>query len=288
MVPQVAPGAPAPSTSTSAPPDGPTGDLIAELTARVTTLEAQARHERPARSRAWYREAATLVSVLALVFSVTATVFTSREASNQNARAARSELGQLIQRLSALPKENAELVARYADDRAVLTTLSGLISSENVVLAQQAADVADRIPNQVSGSEYLAVAMALELSGDYPRSLRMIDRGLKVESNPNTREGLLRMKGRIYFGLGQIEAGRDQLRAALAVWADGNVQARERGHAYTQLTWSVLERQAGNCPQALAHYGLAQQAVAQLTEGPLKSQLVKNLQASAVTCGTAG
>src|SRR3954462_5477031 len=188
MVPKTPPQTQESSNSgTPAPVGDPLEDVLTEIHSRIAALESESRNKSIVPPVRWYKEPATLVSVLALVFSIIATLYTSREASNQNARAARAELGQLVQRLSALPKENADLIARYADNRAVLTSLSGSINSENLVLAQQAADVIDRIPDQVSGSEFLAVAMALELSSTYPRSLELIERGLRVDKDPTSR-----------------------------------------------------------------------------------------------------
>src|SRR3954447_18666712 len=289
MVPKTPPQTPESSNSgTPAPVGDPLEDVLTEIHSRIAALESESRNKSIVPPVRWYKEPATLVSVLALVFSIIATLYTSREASNQNARAARAELGQLVQRLSALPKENADLIARYADNRAVLTSLSGSINSENLVLAQQAADVIDRIPDQVSGSEFLAVAIALELSGTYPRSLELIERGLRVDKDPTSEEGMLRLKAKILFGAGDIKGGRAQLRYALGVWKGASAQERGRGNAYTELTWSGLERQAGNCQEALIHFNLARQAMGQLSEGPWKRQLAQNLQAGPLSCDKAG
>lgn len=273
----VAGGGPAP------PPDGPlarTVSELADLKAEVATLRAQA--GRP--SRPWYREASVVVSVVALVFSVAATVYAGQESARQSERAARAQLGQLIQRLAALPKENADLQARYARDRAALVSLSGSMNTENLALAQQAADVIRQVPGEVSATEYLAVASALELSNSYRSSEELIDRGLRVPSDLTTREGLLRLKAKLLFATGRPDPGRAQLQQALDLWRDEPVQDRARAHAYTEMLWAGLERQAGHCPEAASHLSRAQAAVGLLVPGASREQLALTLRAATAPC----
>jgi hypothetical protein len=233
----------------------------------------------------WYRQVSVIVSLVALLFSIAATYYANEQTARQNDRAARTELGQLIQRLSALPKENADLTAKYADDRTALGTLSGTINAENLVLAQQAADVIDRIPDQVSGAEYFTVASALKVSNSYSRSAKLIDRGLRVDTDPLSREGLLRLKSQLLFEAGDVVGGRAPLQQALEVWHDESAKDQATGHTYTELLWSALERQAGNCQEAASHLMRARAAAEHLNPGAARKQLTESVRAAEVPCG---
>jgi hypothetical protein len=265
------------------PPDDPvarTLSQLADLKAEVGTLRAQSRQS----SRPWYREASTVVAVVALMFSIAATVYTAQESARQSDRAARTELGQLIQRLAALPKENADLEARYAQNRAAWVTLSGSMNTENLALAQQAADVIRQVPDQVSATEYLAVASALELSSSYRRSEELVDAGLRVTSDLTTREGLLRLKAKLLFAGGRLDLGRARLEDALDLWRDEPAQERARAHAYTEILWAGLERRAGHCPDAASHLSRAQAAIGLLAPGASREQLAQTVGAGTRPC----
>jgi tetratricopeptide (TPR) repeat protein len=263
-------------------------DAPSEVGSEISALRSDLDKLRATTTQAglpWYRQVSVIVSLVALVFSIAATYYANEQTARQNDRAARTELGQLIQRLSALPKENADLTAKYANNRSVLTSLSGSINAENLVLAQQAADVIDRIPDQVSAAEYFTVASALKLSAYYSRSQTLIDRGLRVDADLVTREGLLRLKGTLLFDAGDVAGGRAQLQQALELWRDESTKEQATGNAYTEILWSGLERQAGNCQEAESHLSRARAAAERVTPAAARTQITETVRAAEVPCG---
>ena len=212
----------------------------------------------------WYRQASVVVSVIALLVSMITTYYGNRLNVRQSELSARTELGQLIQRLTALPKENADLTAKYAANPVATATLGGVINEENLVLAHQAADVIARIPDQVSAIEYETVAHSLEFSEDYARSVDLTDHGLKIPADPTTHEGLLRLKAKVLFDQSDIFQGRAMLREALGVWPDQPVWQQARGKANTELLWANLEQGAGHCQDATVHLARAREQALRL------------------------
>ena len=233
----------------------------------------------------WYREASILISIVALLVSGAASYYTSAQSARQYEFGARAELGQLVQRLSALPKENTDLLAQYADRPETSAALSGLINQENLVLAHQAADVIEQIPDRVSAVECLAVANALATSEQFPRSLGLIDRGLGSADDPTTREALLRLEGRVHFDTGELWRGRAALQEALEVWRGRPVWEQARGYALTELLWSSLEQAAGECEEAAAHLARAREQAARLDPATgVGRQVVDAVQHTEVHC----
>jgi len=218
---------------------------------------------RPA-NKPWYREASVIISIIALVTSLGATYYSNRQAAQQFELGARVELGQLIQRLSALPKEQQDLITKYPDDPTAASNISSMINQENLVLAQQAADVIERIPDQVSATEYLAVANALQYSEEYAGSLQLIERALLIPSDITTREALLRLKGTIHFTTGDAPQGRAVMQEARQVWEGQPTWEQGRGYAYTELIWANLEHTLKNCAEVNRHLSEARAQAARL------------------------
>jgi predicted negative regulator of RcsB-dependent stress response len=132
-------------------------DDIARIVSEIYSLKvALAKHERP-----WFRRSSVVISVLALLFSLGTTGVSYWHTHQQDIHDARSELRTLIQRLNHLPIEDLEYSRKYENEPKIYGRLSGLLNSENAVIAKQAADVIDRIPSNVSATEYSAVANAL-------------------------------------------------------------------------------------------------------------------------------
>src|SRR3982750_4385024 len=69
------------------------------------------------KSKPWYGNVSTLLSVIALVFSLGTTLVSYHRANLQGVHDARQELRGMLQRLSALPKENVEIGVKYANDQ---------------------------------------------------------------------------------------------------------------------------------------------------------------------------
>ena len=263
-------------------------DSISEIRQRLSDLENESdepRLETPPTAGAWYRQPPVLISILALLLSTVASFYAIILTDRQSDVASRAELGQLIQRLTALPKENADLTAKYATDPGRSAYLGGLINEENLVLAQQAADVIGRIEGQVSATEYLTVANALERSENYSRSLALVDDGLKIDSDLTTREGLLRLKGQVLFERGDATLARAALEAALQVWPNLPAWQRARGNAFTELLWSGLEERAGRCEEAKLHLARARTQARRLdADSAIGVQVARSVAAASIRC----
>lgn len=275
MTGDAAPGA-APVAPAAGPQEAASQDLAARVTAIETAQAAQAASVRP-----WYRQASVLVAALALAFSMMATWFGEQRAGERDEAAARVELSQLIQRLTSLPKDNAELQAKYAGEPAILNTLSGMITTENVVLAQQASDLIARIPERVSGSEYYAVGQALVLTGNYARAEALLDAGLARDNDASSAAALWRVKGSLYFATGELGRARAAMASALDAYAGEQANVAAAAAVYTEWMWAGSEQSLGACDEAAAHLKRAQAQLDTLPMTPYKVQMMQSLSAVA-------
>lgn len=125
-------------------------------------------------TKPWYKNMSTILSIVALLFSFSTTYVSYHRTTIQDIQSTRQELRGLLQRLSTLPKENVEISKKYADDPASVKTVMGFINQEGSLLATQAAELAKNLPsNLVSGTEYYAIAVALQNSYNF----RFLDLG---------------------------------------------------------------------------------------------------------------
>ena len=269
--------------SASAPPGAPaqakTGARVAAdetLSARISALEADRAREL-ASARPWYRQASVLIAALALVFSVTATWLGEQRASERDASSARVELSQLIQRLSSLPREATELQARYADDPATSNNLSGMIQTENSVLAHQASDIIDRIPDRVSGMEYLAVGQALRFSGDFGLAETLFDTGLGKDNDSSATAALWRAKGELDFDMGRLSPARAAMAKAIEAYSGQQASIASAADVSTEWMWASYEQLLGACDQVGIHLDRAQQYLDQLPMSTFKIQMMASL-----------
>ena len=265
-------------------PDDPIGHRIAAVESEVAALRwaaAQNDHEIDAlqiratrQERPWYRTLEGLVPVLALVFSLLTAVISGAWAKSQHDAAeqrlrqqaiqeAESQLRVTLQRLTALPKENAVLYEQMSDD-AVAGELASFSNMENVMLLDQAVDLIERIPSdRVSATEHATVAWFMNTwAGNHVESERLYQRAIRAGEASNDMMGYLtatRGYAQLLFNMGRIEDGRDHYEKALGVHEKfrndrPQVAWYERFlDEATELFWANSELSVGNCAEAQRH-----------------------------------
>jgi tetratricopeptide (TPR) repeat protein len=263
-------------------------DVQAQLTTMKSKIDAL-QIGMAEKSRPWYKQAATMIALAALLFSGVTTWYSEKRIHEQDIHSARQELSQLIQRLGALPKENLELRETYSKDPVARAALSGLLSQENDLLAKRAAEIIDTLPpRRVSAIEYHAVASALTQSGVYDRSLQMIQRGLGVADDANDRTALLRNYAQLLYETGDLAGGQAKFQEALDIFKRYPVSVTwyvDSTHAITELLWAQNEIGQRRCAEAQAHVQRAADHISRVRSDRwgLAGQL-RQTQAFARTC----
>lgn len=230
----------------------------------------------------WYRAPSTIISVVSLLFSFGTTAVSYYKSSQDDVRAARTELRNILQRLTTIPKENFELVKKYQGD-VDGQALSGLFSQENSLLVRQASEIVDRFPNDVSAGEYFSVAMALLAAADVAKIPVYLDRALSQTADPNVKVSVLRNYGLFLISTGKTSEGRKKYEEALSIWVSYPSvfkYFKDSTDALTEIYWAQAEFGAANIEAAKEHIRKAQDRVGMLTPGPTTTQLQAQAQST--------
>ena len=228
------------------------------LKAEVDALQVQVMR----RDQPWYRDATSLVAILALLFSFGTTVVSFQRTAQEDVHASEIELRALITRLAAIPVEMTEATKTYSDDPATVASLTSIITQEQLLIAKQAAQVLGGLPtDRVTAAQYLLVANVLIGNGideGERGGLRLLDRALEVAGDVNDFVSASRVKAFRIFQLGQVEEGRALYQQALEVFGRKGFDSTDENfktytHLQTQVGWAQAELSVGNCTEARQH-----------------------------------
>lgn len=276
------------------PPIPATRDQLTALRATVTRLEEelevrgreidtlQAAETR--RNKPWWRDTTTLVSVGALALTVL-TVFLSRvDAGRTDDAAKRDRLTNMIQRITGLQRENAELQTKYP---ANWQTVASVLNTDRVILTRQAGELIKQIPDLVNATEYYAVGLELSRSGETALGREMLDEAVKRARNYLEYTAAVRQQAEIRFGLDDLAGGRALMARAGKVFeekqefAAGTSAFLRASHAVdNEVRWALLEQAVRQCVQAREHATTARRQLSRLTNPDSYTQLVTNMEKS--------
>ena len=248
------------------------------LSGRVELLQKAALEQ----TKPWYKQASTLISISALLFSFGTTFVSERRTTAQDIHNNRIELRALLQRMAALPKENFETGQKYAQDPAAQSLLAGYVNQENALLSRQAAEIAKKLPkDRVSATEYYAVAVALQQSYNLDSSNEFLQLALESAKDFNDEIGALRTKANLLFIMGKPEAGRVEYQKALDIFSKypGYDNFTKGGtHIWTELAWSFAEQSQGFMDLSTQHIANAERILATLPPSQATAQLKSQIE----------
>ena len=228
--------------------------------------------------------------MIALTLSVGTTAVSYVRTAQQDLHDRRVELNGLIEWISAIQREGVDLRVTYATNPVAITSLSRILTQEQLLVAKQAARLMDTIPDQVGAAEYALVASVLIGSNiDHPALellAKAVDRAAEA-GDVNDLSGSLRTLGSRLFAIGRADEGRQRYGEALLVFD----KFHSDDAAYvastqfdTQLFWSGLELQYGTCDRAKQHAADARTFVPKLAaDDPRIAQLI-SLETAVATC----
>lgn len=214
--------------------------------------------------RPWHSRVATLLSALALLFSFGTTYVSYQKSIDQEIQNDKNELTKVLQRLAALPKENLDLNIKYEHDKNIKNFLSSYIEQENILLSRQAMGYIAKLPaSQVTATENIAVALALQAYNDTNTALIYAKKAIKISQCLNDAAASSRMVADYLFKTGSIEDGRKEFELALNIPEkySANKYLIESEKLSTLKLWFWSELYFGNPDQAKACVSKAREIV---------------------------
>jgi hypothetical protein len=260
-----------------------------DLAARVDTMKAEidALQIQVAEGRGpWYSQTANLVAILALIFSFGTTYVSYQHTQQQDVEESRSQLRELSERLSTLPREAIQNGERYAKDQATVQNLNASVYAELKVAASQAADIIERIPNDVSAAECTLVATQLATFGIYDRSNKILEIASERAKDAEALVVAQRQYAVNLFTSSAIPEGRKKYEEALNVFQrfpTRNQYFIQSITAYTELLWTESEINAGQCTEAAKHLAVGSRDGAR-TNDPQLLSWIERLKPRAKNC----
>lgn len=257
-----------------------------ELSARIDAIKQQLSDLEivvTGQKKIWYKDASTIIAVLALMFSFGTTLVSLQRSAAQDLESRRQDLRGLLQRLAALPKENLDASVRYAADPNSRTFYGGLINQETTLLSQQAGELAKRLPKEsVSSVEYYSVAMAMQNTYNFAGAKEFLKLSMDSARNFNEEIGAVRSSANLEYIEGHPQAGRVLYQQALNIFAkysgyDSYTIANT--HITTELFWANSEAGLGSRDLVAQHVQNAENILSALAPSPGKAFLASQISA---------
>lgn len=222
--------------------------------------------------RPWYYTPSILISGLALLFSFGSTYVSYLHTKAEDIQAARAELRGLIKDLNAIPLRQMEFEQAHAADVEMRSYAGSQFAEEKSVLAQQAAEVIARIPEDYTATEAYAVGFALSDAGKNARAAEVLTMARDRADDPMVFTAIARQLGAIKFAAGDVAGGRREYAAAKDFPAGlGPIDPTSRLYydGGTDYYWAQQEALRGNCREASELYRRADAELRQVPQSPV-------------------
>lgn len=231
------------------------------------------------RSKPWYLNVPTIISLIALLFSFGTTVVSYKRTIDQDISNSRAELRQVLQRLVELPKEAAISQTTYRANPQLQFAISGLINQENSFLVAQTDGIIRRIPEgAISAGEYYSIALAYQYSYQLNKAKEYFNTAYRLamqSSDFNTELAALRAGAGLSFATGEISSGRQSFEKSLEIFVRYPYYdnfTKNTTNVYTLISWATSELSFGDQRAAESQLNSAEQLLENLPPSPLTDQ----------------
>jgi tetratricopeptide (TPR) repeat protein len=178
------------------------------------------RTDEASQKASWHNYVSIIIAILALLLSFGTTYFSSERIKEQDLQNTKVELRELLQRLSALPKEFAEITNKSLDDSNVAGAVYGSVANENALLSRQAEELARKLPrHQVSAAEWLTIGTALGANHEYNKAREILGYALEDAKDFYIEVVILRATAHLLFDMGKAGEGRSLYHKALDIFS---------------------------------------------------------------------
>lgn len=258
-------------------------DHLAELRQQLDRVKAEVDALQVAsaeKRRPQWKQITSIVAVVGVLLTAGTFGYGEWQKRISERRAARVELSELVQRLTAIPLDHARLVA---ENPATAYSNSSNLVTEARVLTDRALDVMDRLGGQASAAEYFAVANAQIYAALPEEAGRTAAQGLdRATTEDHSRLELLRLAAKVAV----IEGDRARAERHLEEARQGYRQPYDAFH--TEWFWAGVAITESDCSSALQHAQAARDEAARVNRQLSDpSQLVSMVDQLVATCSGA-
>lgn len=222
-----------------------------------------------------------MISVLALIISIVATINTEKKANTEKERTIRSQLTDVLSRIIALNLENAKLFKETASsDPAYYQNVSSILNQENSFLLHQAVYLTGQIPNLVSAFELNTIAVAHANAWDMLIAEQYHKKAIQFCHNDFNKSLATRSYANFLFTQRRFEEGREQFRQAIILLKGGDNLVRYT-NGLTYQMWAISEMIYALSPHLAEDYFLnAKNEFSGIDNEYTKSNALKGLDAA--------
>jgi hypothetical protein len=247
-------------------------DRFEVLRRRVDELELKAAETK----KPWYRNPATALSGLALVLSLTTTIYTNLEGNQETIRSKKEELRKVV--ISLIELRESYVKAPLSP----LNPQNQLLGAKQQVYLESADRLIVQIPTQVSSSEYTIIANEHMSIGDFTKGEFYFVRAAGAAPSPALKSQALRILALGFFQAGptrNVDKGRQRIAEELdALNADSSPVATHL-KAMTYEMWAIMEALNGFQVDSKQKLDRAKKYYSDLpAEYPFRDELVGGLE----------
>lgn len=186
------------------------------------------------------------ISILALVISIIATINTEVKTKYEKSRIIRSQLTDVLGRITKLNIENAKNFKEYGqDDPAYHQIISSILNQENASLLHQAMYLSEQIPNIVSAVDLNTIAYANANAGDLVLAEVFFLKAIDRSSNDLYKALATRSYANFLFPQRRFEEARQQYRKSVSLLKGGDILVRYT-NGMTYQMWATNELYSGS------------------------------------------
>lgn len=266
---------------------------IHDLRRNIEVLKSRIDSEVP-----WYREASTIVAILALIFSLSTTAVSYSKAKEQEYISSRAELRSIMERLSDLPAKHLQLQKDYEENPTLAAQLSGQVNSDNLALSNLADAVIRRIEGTSAGKgkildiELLSVATSLTSSFQHEKAKALLEMAQDRARDATTAAGIMRSLAGNYMYSNDIVAARRYMGKAREIYSNDIFKNdapinQAVTNATTEIQWANMEMMLSDCAEAGKHLKEGKRLVVTLPPSLVAQQLTAQVvesRANLVNC----
>lgn len=185
---------------------------------------------------------AILISILAFVLSLAATIISIVRGKYEKERAIKKEITDTLEKIVSTSLDVAKIYHESAEkDPSYYQTVVSILSQQNTFLLRQATYLADQVPDLVTFIEYNTIAAATANSGDFMSADKLYKKAIDVSPNNYYRSLALRSYAGYLFVQHRLEEAREHFSRSVSLVTGGDNFARyTNGFTYQMWAWNEL------------------------------------------------